>query len=336
MSERATAPTLEDVAARAGVSRATASRVVNADPRVRETAREAVLSAIADLGYRPNRAARSLVTRTADSIAVVVPESDRRVFADPFFSGTLAGVTRALADTPLQVVLVMGVPGDDDGRMERYLRGGHTDGAIVVSHHQEDNLWRVLEETKLPSVFLGRPYAAAARLPYVDVDNVAGAAMATEHLIAAGRRRIATITGPQDMSAGGDRLLGWRQALAAAGLDSSLHEQGDFTPAGGSSAMRRLLQRQAGLDAVFVASDQMAVAAMGELAAAGRRVPEDVAVVGFDDSEVAQLARPRLTTVVNPVDQMASHAVLLLRRVMGGSQVDSEVLDTHLVVRDSA
>lgn len=330
------APTLEDVAARAGVSRATASRVVNADPRVRAAARDAVMAAIAELGYRPNRAARSLVTRAADSIAVVVPESDERVFSDPFFSGTLAGVTRALADTPLQVVLVMGRPGDGDGRMERYLRGGHTDGAIVVSHHQEDNLWRVLEETRLPSVFLGRPYAPRARVPYVDVDNLAGAELATRYLVDNGRTRIATITGPQDMSAGSDRFRGWREALRGAGLDASLVEPGDFTPAGGAAAMRRLLGRRPDLDAVFAASDQMAVAALGELHAAGRRIPEDVAVVGFDDSEAAQLARPPLTTVVNPVAEMASRAVSLLLERMQGRAVDSEVLTTRLVVRGSA
>jgi len=330
------APTLEDVAARAGVSRATASRVVNDDPRVRPAAREAVMAAIAELGYRPNRAARSLVTREADSIAVVVPESDERVFSDPFFSGTLAGVTRALADTPLQVVLVMGRPGDGDGRMERYLRGGHTDGAIVVSHHREDNLWRVLEETRLPAVFLGRPYAPQARVPYVDVDNFTGAVLATRYLVEQGRTRIATITGPQDMSAGSDRFRGWRETLRVGGLDASLVEPGDFTPAGGAAAMRRLLQRRPDLDAVFAASDLMAVAAMGELHASGRKIPDDVAVVGFDDAEAAQLARPPLTTVVNPISEMASRAVALLLERMHGRAVESEVLTTQLVVRGSA
>src|SRR5690606_27116595 len=179
-----TAPTLEDVAQRAGVSRATASRVINADPRVREAARVAVGEAVAELGYRPNRAARRLVTRAADSIAVVVPESDERVFSDPFFSGTLRGVTRAVGSLPMQVVLVMGNPDDGDHRMERYLRGGHTDGAIVVSHHQNDNLWRVLAETQLPSVFLGRPYAEESGPSYVDVDTTPGGRPDGQPLIA--------------------------------------------------------------------------------------------------------------------------------------------------------
>lgn len=336
MSQRPAMPTLEDVAAKAGVSRATASRVVNADPRVRSDARDAVMAAVAELGYRPNRAARSLVTRQADSIAVVVPESDRRVFADPFFSGTLAGVTEALADTSLQVVLVMGEPHDDDGRMERYLRGGHTDGAIVVSHHQEDNLWRVLTQTRLPSVFLGRPYAPQARVPFVDVDNVDGARQATRHLIERGRRRIATITGPQNMSAGKDRLQGWAEEMSAAGLSTDLIEHADFTAEGAVAAVQRLLARAGDLDALFVASDQMAVAAMGELISRGVQVPAEVAVVGFDDGELGRLARPALTSVVNPVTLMAAQAVHLLRALMAGQPGISEVLPTHLVVRSSS
>lgn len=330
------APTLEDVAARAGVSRATASRVVNGDPRVREAARAAVNAAVAELSYRPNRAARRLVTRAADSIAVVVPESDERVFSDPFFSGTLRGVTRAVGNLPMQVVLVMGNPDDGDHRMERYLRGGHTDGAIVVSHHQNDNLWRVLAETQLPSVFLGRPYAAEARVPYVDVDNAAGAALAARHLIQRGCRRLGTVTGPLDMSAGQDRLQGWQEVLREAGLEVDLVEHGDFTPAGGAEATRRLLQRCPDLDGLFAASDQMAVAAIGELGVAGRRVPDDVAVVGYDDSAAATMSRPALTTVVNPISEMASRAVDLLLRVMDGEAVDPAILPTGLVVRESA
>lgn len=330
------APTLEDVAARAGVSRATASRVVNGDPRVREGAQQAVRAAIAELSYRPNRAARRLVTRAADSIAVVVPESDERVFSDPFFSGTLRGVTGAVGSLPMQVVLVMGNPDDGDHRMERYLRGGHTDGAIVVSHHQNDNLWRVLAETQLPSVFLGRPYAEEARVPYVDVDNAAGAALAARHLVERGCRRIGTVTGPLDMSAGQDRLRGWQEVLGEAGLQADLVESGDFTPTGGAGATRRLLQRCPDLDGLFAASDQMAVAAIGELGVAGRRVPDDVAVVGYDDSAAATMSRPALTTVVNPISEMASRAVDLLLQVMDGDVVDPAILPTRLVVRESA
>lgn len=330
------APTLEDVAAQAGVSRATASRVVNEDPRVRSEAQAAVRSAIARLGYRPNRAARSLVTRSPDSVTVVVPETDDRVFQDPFFSRTLAGVTRALAPSSIQMVLVMGPPGDPDGTMERYLRAGRTDGAIVASHHREDTLWRVLAETRLPSVFLGRPYAPEATIPYVDVDNVSGGALAAGRLLERGCRVIGTVSGPGDMSAGRDRLEGWRSRLEAAGRRTDLVETGDFTAGSGSAGLRRLLERAPDLDGVFVASDLMAVAAIRELTAAGRAVPDDVAVVGFDDLEAAGAMHPSLTTIKNPVAAMAERAVALLLDLMAGRSVEPEILGTELVVRESA
>ncbi|MFD5822199.1 LacI family DNA-binding transcriptional regulator [Nesterenkonia xinjiangensis] len=329
------APTLEDVAARAGVSRATASRVVNEDLRVRPAAREAVLDAVAELGYRPNRAARSLVTREAGSIAVVVPEAEDRVFRDPFFASLLVSITQALADSTVQVLLAMGRPGDGCRKIEKYLRGGGTDGAIVVSHHQDEEIWRALRETRLPAVHVGRPQAGGAGLPYVDMDNEAGGALAAEHLISRGRRRIGTIAGPQDMAPGADRLSGWRRAMRAAGLADDLVEIADFSAESGGERMRRLLRREKGLDAVFVASDLMAVAAIHEIQAAGLQVPEQIAVVGFDDSQAASLSRPSLTTVRNPVDSLATTAVDMLLRLMQGEEAKSVVLDTQLVRRAS-
>lgn len=328
-------PTLEDVAARAGVSRATASRVVNADPRVGRLSRESVLEAISALGYRPNRNARSLVRPEADSIAVVVPEAEDRVFADPFFASMLAAITQALADSPVQVLLAMGKPGDSH-RIERYLRGGYTDGAIVVSHHQDDHIWQVLRQTKLPAVYVGRPFAGEVGIPYVDVDNRGGAAAAAQHLLDTGRRRIGTITGALDMGAGQDRLAGWREVLQEAGLADDLVEQGDFSAESGRRAMSRLMERAPDLDGVFVASDLMAVAALHELLSAGVRVPEDVAVLGFDDIQAAQLTRPPLTTVLNPVTDMATTAVQVLLKLMKDEEVQPVVLGTGLIHRDSA
>ncbi|GAA1177346.1 LacI family DNA-binding transcriptional regulator [Ornithinimicrobium humiphilum] len=324
-------PTLEDVAARAGVSRATASRVVNGDPRVRESAREAVTAAIAELGYRPNRAARSLVVREPDSVAVLVHEPDERIFADPFFGGLLRGVGQRLAPTGLQMVLVMGDPVRDGARMERYLRGGHTDGVIVVSAHRGDGLVAALTETRLPTVFVGRPLTGADTFVYVDVDNCEGGRLAARRLVERGCHRIGTVTGPLDMAAGIDRHQGWSEELAAAGLPTDLVEVGDFTAEGGARAVRALLERAPDLDGLFVASDLMAAAAMSELVAAGRRVPEDVALVGFDASAAAGMTRPPLTTVTNPVSEMAVRATELLLRLMRREEAASEVLPTRLV-----
>ncbi|ANS78170.1 HTH-type transcriptional regulator celR [Serinicoccus hydrothermalis] len=328
---RSRPPTLEDVAARAGVSRATASRVVNADPRVRPQARDAVVTAVAELGYRPNRAARSLVVREPDSVAVVVPETEQRVFADPVIMGMLRGIGAGLDDSPLQMVLVLGRAGRDTERLERWLRGGHTDGAIVLSAHLDDQITGVLSDIGLPTVIIGRPPVPAQGLPYVDLDNVSGGRVAAQRLLDRGCTRIGTVAGPPDMAASRDRLEGWRETMLAAGLPADAVEHGDFSSESGRLAMRRLLAAHPDLDGVFVASDLMAVAAVGELQSRGHRVPEDVAVVGYDDSPAAELTTPRLTTVANPSELLATEATRLLRDLLAGRQVDSAVLPTHLV-----
>lgn len=333
-------PTLEEVAALAGLSRATVSRAVNGGARVSAAAQRAVDAAVRELGYTPNPAARSLVTRRTDSIAVVVPESHSMVFSDPFFAGTLHGVARALAPAGMQMVLLIRQRDEGVERMVRYLRGGHTDGAVVVSHHRGDGLVEAMGQTDIPHVFIGRPWNSSAATPFVDVDNVAGGRVAVARLLGRGCRRIATVAGPQDMSAGADRLAGWRESLAAAGLPDDAVGEGDFTRAGGRAATTALLRDHPDLDGLFVASDVMAVGALDAIAAAGLRVPDDVAVVGFDDFAVAQETTPPLTTVVNPVAAMAHGAVgLLLEQLAGGRDGTAPRPQVHaaeLVVRDSA
>ncbi|WP_265521780.1 LacI family DNA-binding transcriptional regulator [Oerskovia flava] len=321
MSTPSTAPTLDEVAQTAGVSRSTASRAINGGLRVSPEAQAAVDAAVAQLGYTPNRAARSLVTRRTDSIALVVPEPDERILTDPFLAGAMRGVSAALAGTDLQLVLLFARPDEPVNRIVRYLRSGHVDGAIVASHHREDDLEEALLASRLPAVFVGRPFASTADLVYVDVDNVEGGRIATQRLVDAGRRRIATITGPQDMTAGVDRLTGWRQALRAAGLATDAVAAGDFAVAGGAAAMERLLAEHPDLDAVFAASDLMAEGALRVLTAHGRSVPGDVAVVGFDNLGVAASTSPALTTVQNPVVEMVKTATDLLLDLVAGHVV---------------
>lgn len=324
-------PTLEDVAALSGVSRATVSRVVNADPRVREGARDAVGRAITELGYRPNRAARSLVVREPNSVAVVVPETDQRVFADPVIMSMLRGISAGLEESPLQMVLVLGRSGRDTDRLERWLRGGHTDGAIVLSAHLDDRVTEVLRQIGLPTVVIGRPPHGETALPSVDLDNVSGGRLATQHLIGRGCRRIGTVAGPRDMAASQDRLQGWRVAMTGAGRTVEAVVHGDFSSEGGRAATRELLAAHPDLDGLFVASDLMAAAAVSELQASGRRVPEDVAVVGYDNSPAANLTHPRLTTVANPGDLLGAEATRMLREILSGQETSSTVLPTHLV-----
>ncbi|RFU22120.1 LacI family DNA-binding transcriptional regulator [Geodermatophilus marinus] len=335
---RGPSPTLEEVAGLAGVSRATVSRVVNDSPRVSPEARTAVLAAIEQLRYVPNRAARSLVTRRTDTIALVLSESDTQVFSDPFFARTVRELSAALADTELNLVLLTARGEREQEKVGRYARQGHVDGVILMSLHRDDPLPGTLAAAGVPLVLSGRPLDGR-EVCYVDADNVGGATAATELLLAGGRRRIATVTGPGDMIAGIDRLAGYRTALAGAGrpVDPLLVAEGDFTEAGGNRAMAELLARAPDLDAVFVASDPMAVGALRALRRAGRSVPGDVAVVGFDDAPVAATADPPLTTVAQPLDEMCRLMVeLLRRRIEGDEQVAARVCATRLVRRASA
>ncbi|MBU4213436.1 MAG: LacI family transcriptional regulator [Actinobacteria bacterium] len=332
-------PTLEQVAELAGVSRSTASRAINGGDRVSADAMTSVRAAVAALGYTPNRAARSLVTRRSDSIALVVPEPDEFALADPFVIGILSGLSSSLADSDVQVVLVIARPGQAE-RTARFLRGGHVDGAIVVSHHRGGDLDPALVNLSLPHVYVGRPLIGngAAQTPpqYVDTDNEGGGALATRHLIGRGRRHIATIAGPADMSAGIDRLNGWRSALADAGLTADAAVHGDFTLAGGRAATHQLLDEYPDIDGIVAASDLMAVGALAALAARGKVVPRDVAVVGYDNLGVAASSQPPLTTVVQPVVAMAAAAgERLLDLLAGGAPREPQVFPAELVVRAS-
>lgn len=330
--------TLEEVARLANVSRATASRVVNGDRRVGEAARSAVEGAVRQLGYVPNPAARSLVTRRSDSVAVVITEPTGRLFGDPFFPRLLRGISDALADGGLQLVLLMPQGPADEPRVARYLSGGHTDGVLLVSLHGADPLPGDLRGRGIPVVVAGRPTAAG--LTYVDVDNRGGAAAAVRHLLETGRRRIGTIAGPQDMAPGADRLAGYRDALSSAGfgIDDERVSIADFTLDGGRAAMAALLERDPGVDGVFAASDLMALGAMDVLRAAGRRIPEDVALVGFDDSPLAESATPPLSSIRQPIEEMGREMTRLLlsslRREDGPPR--RVVLDTTLVARRSS
>ncbi|THA27113.1 LacI family transcriptional regulator [Streptomyces sp. RKND-216] len=341
---RGSRPTLEAVAAHAGVSRATVSRVVNGGPGVRTEVRERVQRSVEELGYVPNSAARSLVTRRTGAVAVVIAEPETRVFSDPFFSQQLRGISRELSERDTQLLLMLLEHRRDYARIGRYLSGGHVDGALMFSLHSEDPLPAMAAESGLPTVFGGRPgWPGADKDPdllYVDTDNRGGARQAVAHLLERGRRRIAVITGPLDQTSALDRLQGHRDALAAAGAAGAGEAHGAFTAEGGERAMRELLAREPELDAVFAGSDLMASGALRALRAAGRRVPEDVAVVGYDDLEPAAWADPPLTTVRQDVEGMGRMmAELLLRRLdpsPSGPLPTPVVTPAQLVVRASS
>ncbi|MFI1721665.1 LacI family DNA-binding transcriptional regulator [Streptomyces sp. NPDC020489] len=337
MTETAPRPTLEAVAERAGVSRATVSRVVNGGDGVREPLVERVRRAVEELGYVPNQAARSLVTRRHDAIAVVVAEPESRVFADPFFALQLRGISKELTAHDNQLVLLLTEGRDDHARVGRYLAGGHVDGALVFSLHLDDPLPGLIQGAGIPTVFGGRPGwngGTGSDVVYVDSDNRGGAREAVRHLVGLGRTRVAHITGALDQTSAVDRLEGFRDVLGD--TDPGLVVEGDFTPGGGERAMRELLERCPDIDAVFAANDLTATGALRVLRERGRRVPEDVAVIGFDDMlPIAEQTDPPLTTIRQDIEEMGR---LMARLLLGGAGEASSgvILPTTLVRRASA
>lgn len=330
-------PTLDEVARVAGVSRSTASRVINGRTYVSAKAREAVGQAVTSLGYSPNMLARSLAMKRTNSIALVVSEHGDRVLGDPFFARVLRGVHAGLAGSGLQLVLLMAQDEQDHGAMASYLTAGHVDGALVVSLHGEDALPAQLVDSGLPVVLCGRPLAKVD-VPYVDADNFNGAGQAAQHLIDLGRRHIGTIAGPRDMAVGIDRLSGWRRTLSMAGRSTDAIVHADFSLEGGTAAMTQLLDEHPDLDAVFVASDLMAIGALHVLRGRGIRVPEDVAVIGFDDSGLAATSVPPLTTVRQPIEELGRTMTwrLLAQFEGDGDLPPSVLLPTELIRRETA
>jgi DNA-binding LacI/PurR family transcriptional regulator len=341
-------PTLEDVAREAGVSRATVSRVINGVRNVDPDIQDQVRRAIERTGYAPNRAARSLVTRRAETIALVVSgagdEGDdgqnafaARVFADPFFGRVVSGVVGYLRPRSMHPVLMFAETGSARKEVVSYLRQGRADGALIVSTHAEDPLPARLAAERLPTVCFARP-ALPAPVSYVDLAHRNGGRIAAEYLLGRGRRRVATVSGPLDLPAGQERLAGFRDGMERGGIPYVPIAEGGFTLDSGTSAMARLLGEHPDIDGVFAANDLMAQGVCQVLREQGRRVPEDVAVVGFDDSSVAVTCKPRLTTVRQPVEEMAATMARLLQECVEGTRTEptSVIFEPELVVRESA
>jgi DNA-binding LacI/PurR family transcriptional regulator len=327
------------VADRAGVSRATASRVLRGASNVSPAAVEAVQRAAAAISYTPNRAARSLVTGRSDSIAFFVNETEERLFTEPFFLAMLRSCQAAVTGSGLQLTFAIASTAEQRDRFLSYAGGGHVDGVLLVSVHGDDDLQARLEQAGVPTVLSGRPYSDK-RVFFVDADNVGGGRVATAHVIGSGRTVIASVTGPLDLPAAQDRLAGYRAAFADAGLtpDEDLIEPGGFSTTEGYDATRRLLERRPDVDAIVAGSDLAAIGAIRAVEQSGRRVPEDVAVVGFDDFREAAEHVPALTTVRQPMDEIGATMARLLLARLDGTETDPRgvVLPVELVVRRSA
>jgi DNA-binding LacI/PurR family transcriptional regulator len=329
-------PTVTEVAAAAGVSAATVSRVLTGRVRVSTSARVQVHDAIARLGYVRHRAPRQTPTSAQDlTIAAVVCEPSARLFHDPFFARLFSGAEEALSRHGIPLLIMSTTRGTVNAATP-FLTSGRVSGVLLVSAHAHNPVAISLSASRVVVRSAGRP-PGGITVPYADVDNCDGARQAVEHLLLRGRRNIATIAGPPDLTAAADRLEGFRQAMTAAGIAGPI-AYGDFTAASGAHAMGWLLNRAPRLDAVFVASDGMAAGALQTLRRAGRRVPDDVAVVGFDDAPMAAYTTPALTTVRQPVEDLGATSAELILAGLAGHDVrdNNPILPTELVVRASS
>ena len=329
--------TLEEIAYKAGVSRSTVSRVINNQPNVRVEVRNRVMQVIEQTGYHPNIAARSLASQRTNLIGLVIPRSVLNFFTDPYFPRLTQGVAEACNRYDYTLSLFLFHTEDDERKLfPRITRRGMVDGVIIQATYAAHELFEQLRAGDVPYVVAGRPIEEL-QSSYVDVDNVAGGLVAVRHLIHQNRRRIAHITGPLVTTAGLDRLEGYKQALAESGLsaDPDLIAEGDFSEISGYYCAQRLLARHP--DALFIASDIMAIGATRAIREAGLIIPDDIAIVSFDDVPPAAQSNPRLTTVRQPIRRMGIKLVETLVDIMdNGPKPPRRVLfGTELVVRES-
>jgi len=327
--------TLEDIARLSGVSRSTVSRVINDDIKVKEETRRKVQGVLNSYNFQPNLAARGLASGRTNVIGVVIPAGVSTIFTDPYFPQLLQGISAVCNTREYPVMLWLAEPEYERRMVTRILHNGLVDGVIVASIPMNDPIVESLIESKMPFILIGRH--PTIDVNSLDVDNVSSGRKATLHLVRLGYKRIATITGPQTQVAGYDRYQGYLKALQDSGITirPELVIEGDFTEESGYVSMQRLLKFKP--DAVFVASDSMAYGAMRALREANLHIPEDVAVVGFDDIPTSAKTTPPLTTIRQPVQQMGSKAVdMLINIISSGSRATQKmVVDTELVVRDS-
>jgi DNA-binding LacI/PurR family transcriptional regulator len=296
----------------------------------------AVERAAAELGYVPNSAARTGAARRSESVGVVVPEPGPRLFLEPGLPRLLRGIGEELSARGLQMVLFAPQSPTDVERLEHYLAGGHVDAVILLTLHDSDTLSARLRAYGIPVVYGGRP-RGRFDVSFVDVDNHAGGRSATEHLIEQGRRRIAHIAGPRQSPSASDRTQGFREAMWNSALRSDMVEHADMDRDSGEMAMARLLAAGHRVDAVFAATDAMAAGAMWALQVLGRHVPDDVAVIGYDDSPIAAATQPAMSSVKQPIEEMGREmARLVLNQSVAHDHAPRQlILSPELAVRES-
>ena len=325
--------TIADVAKKAGVSTMTVSRAINNKGEITEATRQKVLQVAAELSYRPSRIARSLVTRKTMQIGLVVPD-----ITNPFFSQIALGAQNAAWEAGYNLLLLNTM--EDLEREEAILdllEESQVDGVILCSPRLLEAQLENQLTKQAATVLINRPIASEV-VGLIHIADEAGAAQAIKHLISGGRKRIALLSGPPHSFSGKNRQKGYVKALEQAGLpvDPTLQCPCDPTPEGGMLA-DSLLEKHPEIDALFCYNDLVAVGALQACTALGKRVPQDVAIVGVDDIPVANLINPRLTTLKTPKYEIGLTAVeLLLQRLRGQTEQSVKFFKQQLVVRKSA
>lgn len=335
-ADRPRRATIFDVAAAANVSRGTVSRVLNGEPYVSDSAREAIEAAIAEVGYVRNMAARTLATQRTRAIGLIIHEPHSVFLEDPNIGAILLGTNERLSEDEYQLVCLIIGSDRDSIRVAEYLRGGFVDGVIIVSARENDPISAAVAQIGLPAVFVGHP--SLPDITYVSIDNRTAAREITERLLATGRRRVGMIAAALDRDSGEERLLGFRDALGDRFDPGLVVDFPLYSRSSGVLGMHELLKRAPDIDGIFAGNDAIAAGALDVLQESGRTIPADVGIVGFDDSDWAMRCTPRLSTVRQPADLLGREAASSLLDLVNGRPRSAQgtILPTQIMWRGSA
>lgn len=329
--------TLEDIAKISGYSRSTVSRVINGETGVSKRAKKKISKIIEELNYQPNQAARALAAGRMNTIGLLIPESVQFIFTDPFFQYLSQSISKACQAHDYSLILWLTEPEFERKLIHRHLQSGIVDGFIAASAEFDEPLIEAMQRSNRPFVLIGAQ-EFDDETNFVDIDNIMGGRLAAQHLIDRGYQRIATITGPQNMVAGRDRLIGFQNAMQENGreCDDNLIVEGDFTKESGTASAVKLLPHNP--DAIFIASDFMALGAMEAIKDAGLAIPEDIAIIGFDDIPQAASHHPPLSTIHQPTEELGNLAVDVILREINDTDSDvyQAVLPPTLIPRETS
>ncbi|AZR74901.1 hypothetical protein BBF96_10665 [Anoxybacter fermentans] len=326
--------TLKDIAKKAGVSESTVSRVLNGIPKASSETRDKILKIAKELGYYPNDVARSLAKQKTHIIGLIVSD-----IANPYFASVIGGVEEVASLKGYSLIIsATGGKEKEELKYIKILKEKKVDGIVFMSGRMPDSCEKALVESEIPTVVVSRKVKSF--LPSIHIDNIGESYKAVEYLIKLGHRRIAMISGPCiDKESGYHRLLGYKNALADYDLpfEEELVQEGDFKMDSGRKAMENLLSLKKLPTAVFAASDAMGVGAIKAIKKAGLRVPEDISVIGFDNSIISLACDPELTTIGQPVKDLGRTAMEMLYKIIQGEELERRTiyLPCELIIRGS-